>query len=223
MVTPAPKRPIARVIAGGNLNAIKRYYRADLKNFQFIFLLIMPVPSADFKKAVKQLTDKEKEAIILRAARRDAELYELLSFELLPEVTIEQVTEQTSEKIHELMYGLTGRSLSKSLTRSLRKSVKEIARFKRITKDHKAEIDLHLYLLQLIFNNFTGQFEGHYKSFFVATSRLVVRTIQLIRKNLHQDYHLEYKTDLDDFLQQLNSRSRSHHLGFTLPQEFVIE
>lgn len=183
----------------------------------------MPVPSAAFKKAVNQLSDKEKEAIILRAARRDAELYDLLSFELLPEITVDQLTLETSEQIHELMYGLTGRSLTKSLTRSLRKSVKEIARFKRITKDPKAEIDLHLYLLRLIFDNFTSQFESHYKSFFVATARLTVRTLQLIRKNLHVDYHLEYKADLDDFLQQLHSRSRSHHLSFVLPQELEIE
>lgn len=183
----------------------------------------MPVPSADFKQALKQLTEKEKEAIILRAARRDAELYDMLAYELVPDITLEQVKEETSEKIHALMYGLTGRNLTKSITRSLRKAVKEIARFKRITKDVKTEIDLHMYLLRLIFDNFTGQFESSYKSFFTATARLVVRTIQLIRKNLHEDYHLEYKAELDNFLEQLNSRSKKAHLSFELPLEFVIE
>ena len=183
----------------------------------------MPVPSADFKKALKKLTEKEKEAIILRAARRDAELYDLLAFELLPDRTLEQVTEETSEIIHEHMYGLTGRNLSKSINRSLRKSVKEIARFKRITKDAKAEIDLHLYLLRLIFDNFTGQFESRYKSFFVGTARLLLRTIKLIRKNLHEDYHLEYKADLDNFLNQIHSRSQRIHLTFELPEEFEVE
>jgi hypothetical protein len=182
----------------------------------------MPVPSADFKKAVKQLTDKEKEAIILKAARRDAELYDLLAYELLPDITLEQVTEDTSEKIHELMYGITGRNLAKNVTRNLRKSVKEIARFKRITKDPKAEIEVHLFLLRLIFNNFTGQFESRYKSFYVATARLVLRTMQLIKKNLHEDYHLEYKAELDDFLEQLRSR-KGFHLTFEIPGEFEID
>jgi len=183
----------------------------------------MPVPSAEFKKAVKELSDKEKEAIILKAARRDAELYDMLAYELLPDITLELVQEETAEKIHALMYGLTGRNLTKSITRSLRKAVKEIARFKRITKDPKDEIDLHFYLLRLIFDNFTGQFESSYKSFFTATARLVVRTMQLIRKNLHEDYHLEYKADLDNFLDQLNSRSKKNHLSFALPPEFVLE
>jgi hypothetical protein len=183
----------------------------------------MPVPTADFKKELKKLTDKEKEAIILRAVRRDAELYDLLAFEILPDRTLEQVVEETSEMIHQHMYGLTSRNLTKNINRSLRKSVKEIARFKRITKDVKAEIDLHLYLLRLIFDNFTGQFESRYKSFFVGTARLLLRTIKLIRKNLHEDYHLEYKTDLDNYLAQVNSRRQRIHLTFDLPAAFETE
>ena len=183
----------------------------------------MPVPSVDFKKELKNLTDKEKEAIILKAVRRDAELYDLLAYELLPDWTLEKVMEECSEKIHDHMYGLTGRNLAKSITRSFRKSVKEIARFKRITKDNKAEIDLNLYLLRLIFDNFTSQFESRYKSFFVATARLLIRTIKLIQKHLHPDYHLEYKADLDNYLNQINSRSKSGQLTFEVPFSFETE
>lgn len=180
----------------------------------------MPAPSADFKKAVKELSDKEKETLLLRAVRRDAELYDMLAFELLEEVTLEHLIEQTSENIHELMHTTPGRSFAKSLTKTLRKSIKEIARFKRITKDAKGEVELHLYLLRLIFDNFTGQFESVHRSFFVATARLTVRTAQLIRKNLHEDYHLEYKAPLDEFLTQLHGRSKSSGLSFVLPRVF---
>lgn len=183
----------------------------------------MPVPTADFKKAIKQLSEKEKEDVILKAVRRDAELYELLTYELLPEVSLEQVVAETSERIYTLMFQPSGRIFSKAITRSLRKAIKEIARFKRITKDAKGEIDLHMYLLRLIFENFSGQFESTYKTFFVATARLVVRTIQLIQKKLHPDYHLEYKAELDDFLAQLHSRSKSRSLTFALPVEFDLE
>lgn len=34
----------------------------------------MPVPSPDFKKALKRLPEADKEALLLRAVRRDAEL-----------------------------------------------------------------------------------------------------------------------------------------------------
>jgi hypothetical protein len=180
----------------------------------------MPAVSTGFKQAVKKLSDKEKEAIILKAARRDAELYDLLSFEL-GELTLEEAYERTASDLHDLMIGTTGRYLGKALTKSLRKSVKEIARFKRITKDVKLETDLHLYLLRLIFDNFTGQFDSYYKAFYTATARLLQRTIQLIRKNLHEDYHLEYKDELDNFLQQIHSRNKP--LSFDLPGEFEVE
>ncbi|GAB3540579.1 hypothetical protein GCM10027443_38700 [Pontibacter brevis] len=181
----------------------------------------MPTISPVFRQAVKQLSEKEKEAIILKAARRDAELYDLLSYELIEEVTLEEVYEVSADKIHELLLNASGRSLAKALTKALRKAVKEIARLKRITKNPKAEVDLHLYTLRLLFDNFTGQFDSYYKGFYTATARLLLRTIQLIRKNLHEDYHLEYKAELDSYLQQMHGRSKP--LPVALPQEFEVE
>lgn len=180
----------------------------------------MPAVSPAFRKAVKQLSDKEKEAIILKAARRDAELYDILSYEL-QELTLEEAYEQSADRIQELLINASGRSLAKALTKALRKAAKEIARFKRVTKEPKSEIELHLYTLRLIFDNFTGQFDSYYKGFYTATARLLLRTMQLIRKNLHEDYYLEYKSELDDFLQHIHSRKK--HLTVALPQEFEVE
>ncbi|GAA4444080.1 hypothetical protein GCM10023188_45550 [Pontibacter saemangeumensis] len=179
----------------------------------------MPAISPAFRQAVKQLSDKEKEAIILKAARRDAELYDLLSFEL-EELTLEELTEQTTDKIHELLLNASGRSLAKALTKALRKSLKEVARFKRITKNPKGEVDLNLYTLRLIFSNFTGQFDSYYKGFYTATARLLLRTMQLIRKNLHEDYHLEYKQELDNLLQQIHNRDKP--VPVALPHAFEV-
>ena len=128
----------------------------------------MPAISPAFRQAVKQLSEKEKEAIILKAVRRDAELYELLSYELLEEITLEEVYEQATDRIHELLLNASGRSLAKALTKALRKALKEVARFKRITKSAKAETDLHLYILRLIFDNYTGQFDSYYKGFYTS-------------------------------------------------------
>ncbi len=182
----------------------------------------MPAPSVEFKKAIKELSEKEKETLLLRAVRRDAEFYDMLAFELLEEVTLEYLIEETSEKMYELLHTTSGRSFAKSLAKSLRKAIQEIARFKRVTKNAKGEIELQMYLLQLIFTNFTGQFESAYGSFFVTTARLTLRTVQLIRKNLHEDYHLEYKNMLDEYLAQLHSRSKSAGLKFNLPREFEL-
>jgi hypothetical protein len=45
--------------------------------------------------------------------------------------------------------------------------------------------------------------------------------MQLIRKNLHPDYHIEYKAELDDFLEQLHNRKKP--LPVTLPDTIIID
>ncbi|ALD21453.1 hypothetical protein [Hymenobacter sp. DG25A] len=183
----------------------------------------MPVPSADFKKALKRLSDKEKETLLLRAVRRDAELYDTLSFELTPEVTVETVYEEAADRIHELFnVAVTGRLLNRSLTKALQKATKEVARARRVTKDKKLEVDLNLYTLRLIFDNYTGQFESPYNGVYVGTARLAARTTQLILNNLHEDLWLEYKAELDDFLTQLHARTKSRNLKFELPRELPL-
>ena len=184
----------------------------------------MPVPSTDFKNALARLSDKEKEALVLRAVRRDAELYDTFGYELLPDVTLESVYETSTDRIHELFnVAVTGRLLNRSLVKALRAAGQEAARARRVTKSKQLEIDLSMYTLRLIFENYTGQFDSVYQGFFVGTARLATRLTQLIPKSLHEDLWLEYKPELDGFLTQLHSRSKSRELKFELPRELVLE
>nr|GFD03551.1 hypothetical protein [Tanacetum cinerariifolium] len=90
------------------------------------------VPSSDFKKALARLSDKEKEALVLRAVRRDAELYDTFAFELLPDSTLEGVYETSADRIHELFnVAVTGRLLNRSLVKALRAALQEAARARR--------------------------------------------------------------------------------------------
>lgn len=183
----------------------------------------MPVPSAPFKKALARLSDKEKEALLLRAVRRDAELYDTFSFELLPDVTLASVYEASADRIHELFnVAVTGRLLNRSLIKALRGANLEAGRARRVTKSKQLEADLGMYTLRLIFDNYTGQFDSVYQGFYVTTARLAVRLTQLIVKHLHEDLWLEYKSELDDFLTQLHGRKKSRELKFDLPRELEL-
>ena len=183
----------------------------------------MPVPSLDFKKALKRLSEPEKETLLLRAARRDAELYETFRFELLADVTLGQVQEETADRIHELFtVAVSGRLLNRSLVKALRASVQEAARARRITKSKQLEIDLLVYILRQALDNYSGQFDSVYDGFYNATARLAARVPPLVLKSLHEDLWVEYKAELDDVLRALHSRQKSHHLRFELPRHFEI-
>ncbi len=179
----------------------------------------MPVPTADLKKAVARLSEKEKEALVLRAVRRDAELHDALRYELLPDVTLESVYEASADRIHELFnVAVSGRLLNRSLVKALRGAVQEAARARRVTKSRQLEIDLSLYALRIIFENYSGQFDSEYSGFFTGTARLAARLAKLIPKELHEDLWLEYAPELDDFLGQLHARRKSRELKFELPR-----
>jgi len=183
----------------------------------------MPPPSADFKKALGRLSDKEKEALVLRAVRRDAELYDTLRFELLSDVTLDTVREQASDVIHELFQvAVTGRLLNRSLVKALREANQQAARARRITKSKQLEVDLGMYTLGLIMDNYSGQFDSPYPGFYTNTARLAARLTQLIAKHLHEDLWLEYKGELDGYLQALRERRRYRELKFELPPELPI-
>lgn len=184
----------------------------------------MPVvPSADFKRALRQLSDKEKETLLLRAVRRDAELYDALCFELLEDVTLASVQHEAEDRIHELFnVSVSGYLLHKSLPKVLSKAQKEVARARRVTKSRTLEVDLDMYILRLIFGNYTGSLDSSHHLFYKATARLAVRTAGLVLKNLHEDMWLEYKEELDDFFKQLHSYDNRWQLGFELPKKFEI-
>jgi len=183
----------------------------------------MPVPSSDFKKALKRLSESEKETLLLRAVRRDAELYETYRFELLADVTLGQVQEETADRIHELFnVAVSGRLLNRSLVKALRASVQEAARARRITKNKQLEVDLLLYTLRQCIDNYSGQFDSVYDGFYNATARLAARLPALVLKALHEDLWVEYKGEIDEVLRELHGRSKSRHLKFELPRQFDI-
>ncbi|MBF9237815.1 hypothetical protein I2I05_10455 [Hymenobacter sp. BT683] len=183
----------------------------------------MPVPSSDFKKVLKRLPESEKEALLLRAVRRDAELYETFRYELLADVTLAQIQEEAADRIHETFnLAVSGRLLNRSLVKALRASVQEAARARRITKSKQLEIDLLLYILRLCLDNYSGQFDSVYDGFFNATARLAARLPALILKSLHEDLWVEYKPALDEVLAELHNRSKSRHLKFELPRSFAV-
>jgi hypothetical protein len=183
----------------------------------------MPVPSTDFKKALKRLSEAEKESLLLRAVRRDAELYETFRYELLHDVTLEQVQEETADRIHEIFnLAVSGRLLNRSLVKAMRASVQEAARARRITKNKRLEIELLIYILRQAIDNYSGQFDSVYDGFYNATARLAARVPALVLKSLHEDLWVEYKSEIDDILAELHRRSKSRSLKFELPRELSI-
>ena len=155
----------------------------------------------DFKKALQELSDKEKDKLILRLLRRDMDLAEKLYFELVDTDTIEdkrRILESTisksiqrfSENYHSLDYiAVEMRSISGKISHHV-----------KITKDKFGEISLNLQMLNETIeqNTFSLSHSKPQKSnkFY---NYVIVRAfkILLLIDALHEDFLLDFKEDLE--------------------------
>ena len=170
-----------------------------------IFLLIIlsniMFKDIDFKKALQELPEKEKDKLILRLLRRDMDLAEKLYFELVDtdsiedkrkimEINISKQIIRFSENFHSLDY----------IAIEMRNISGKISHHVKITKDKFGEISLNLQMLNEVIeqNAFSLTHSKPQKStkFY---NYVIVRTfkILLLIQVLHEDFLLDFKEDLN--------------------------
>jgi hypothetical protein len=155
----------------------------------------------DFKKALQELPEKEKDKLILRLLRRDLDLAEKLYFELVDtdsiedkrrimEINISKQIHRFFENFHSLDY----------IAIEMRNISGKISHHVKITKDKFGEISLNLQMLNEVIeqNAFSLTHSKPQKStkFY---NYVIVRTfkILLLIQALHEDFLLDFKEDLN--------------------------
>jgi hypothetical protein len=169
-----------------------------------IFLLIQSntmFKDIEFKRALQELSEKEKDKLILRLLRRDMDLAEKLYFELVDtdsiedkrrimEINISKQIHRFSENFHSLDY----------IAIEMRNISGKISHHVKITKDKFGEISLNLQMLNEVIeqNDFSLTHSKPQKSakFY---NYVIVRTfkILLLIQALHEDFLLDFKEDLN--------------------------
>lgn len=154
----------------------------------------------EFKKALQELPEKEKDKLIFRLLRRDMDLAEKLHFELVDtdsiedkrrnmETVISKDIKRFSENYHSLDY----------IALEMRRISGKISHHVKITKDKFGEISLNLQMLNEVIeqNSFSLSHSKPQKSakFY---NYVIVRAfkILLLINLLHEDFLLDFKDDL---------------------------
>lgn len=154
----------------------------------------------EFKKALQELPDKEKDKLIFRLLRRDMDLAEKLHFELVDTDSIEDKRRNMetviskdiirfSENYHSLDY----------IALEMRRISGKISHHVKITKDKFGEISLNLQMLNEVIeqNTFSLSHSKPQKSI-KFYNYVIVRAfkILLLINLLHEDFLLDFKDDL---------------------------
>jgi hypothetical protein len=155
----------------------------------------------EFKKALQELSDKEKDKLILRLLRRDMDLAEKLYFELVDTDSIEDKRQiiasdiskyitRFSENYHSLDY----------IAVEMRRISGKISHHVKITKDKFGEISLNLQMLnQVIEQNVFSLSHSKPQKSNKFYNYVIVRAfkILLLIDVLHEDFLLDFKEDLE--------------------------
>lgn len=190
------------------------------------------IQELEFKEALSQLPDKEKDKLILKLLKKDYILSERLYFELLEPYTLE--SRRNSIKENQLKYlkryqdGATHTIYLYGFLRDLSGLINEHV---AITKDKYGEIELNLWItincLELYKNLISNEpLERSYK-FTAAVIARIFKILQLISK-LHPDLAVDFRSDLNTLsdlikdIPKLVDAARKHKLNLEWLEEFEI-
>lgn len=159
--------------------------------------------SKEFKEAIANLPNKEKDKLILRLLKKDLNLANRLEFELLDRGTIEERRAKTAQKIIDEVNHMTKRFYSPGyLNMDVRYASGIINEHVNITKDKFGEVSLNILLLTQVIQknkqNILSQSMGRANKLLVALIARAFKIILLTQK-LHEDFFI----DLEDDLKQL--------------------
>ena len=178
--------------------------------------------SAALKKAITQLSEKEKDKLLLRLVNKDKILVDRLHFELiedgstLPErretirVKIAKVAQMSQHSPGWIMMDM--RYLSGDITHHV-----------KITKDKYGEIELNIALLNDFFDNHPKQLHN-YSSRSDKCALYIAKKTQTILKlldKLDEDYYVDFTDSMEKLLRSVHSMCSQHYAAqMGLPKEW---
>ncbi|ESU29815.1 hypothetical protein FLJC2902T_02910 [Flavobacterium limnosediminis JC2902] len=155
----------------------------------------------EFKTAIQNLSDAEKDKLILRLLKRDLDLANRLYFELVDTETVEQKREKASALVSDKVKSANEHfhSIGVLLMR-VRAISGDINEHVKITKDKHGEIALNLQMLieVLMINRMAinaSKPADSYKFLIYVITRIY--KILILIKALDEDYLLEFRDDLE--------------------------
>ncbi|MBO0932422.1 hypothetical protein [Fibrella aquatilis] len=171
----------------------------------------MPALSADLKRAVVEMPEKEKDKLLLRLITKDPILTERLDYELVEE-------KSTLDHRRQLIRDLTNRTAKLDpdtagwLMMDMRTVSGYITRHVKVTKDAYGEVDLTLHMLTAFLNNHIGLLKTLNGRTEKCAQYVAKRTDMLLKKlnKLDPDYFMEFEESTNRLLQHAHTGAIAH-------------
>lgn len=166
--------------------------------------------SPEFKEAVLQLSEKEKDKLLIRLLKKDHNLVNRLYFELLDDKNVDDHRAILEEHVLTRAKEITSYAKSLNHLKVLTSFLSgDIAEHVRITKDKFGEVSLNLLMLNSVLKSSDRLFQKtnrvHARKFCVY---VVVRTFKclVLIKKMHEDLLLEFEAPLKELANLISEK-----------------
>ena len=170
----------------------------------------------DFKDAISELTDKEKDKLILRLLKRDIPLAKRLYFELVSTQTAEELRGEMETRLQQRLSHIAHPHYNLvDLMVEIRILSGEISAHVNTTKDKVGEVSLSILLVNQAIKDYTPRID---RSSPVKAHKICVYLVSkcfkilMLIQALHEDYRVEFREDLEQMGELIG---KSHNLSHT--------
>lgn len=167
----------------------------------------MPKVSSVISSQITNLSKRELEKLVLKAAATDKDFHDYLLVNYIDKECGEQdLLEEAKEDLENLVKkNYKGFSQELKLAEMLAACTKRIAAFAKICKNKNLEADLVMHVLEIPFSLPASMFQTCFTRYNYQVVLLLKRLINLVDNKMHEDYKIQYQPRINNYLNILNS------------------
>lgn len=184
----------------------------------------MPRLSKEFKEAIKEIPVKDLHELVVKAASKSQEIYDWVNIHYLDgDLAKKELFDVTKEKaLGEIYHYSSHGVLQKSLAKAIGKAVTHINYYVKVTNDIVGEAKLLNSVLKIVFREKANDLGTCWTVFDSKLAVTTNRLYNLVNKKLHEDYRIEYRDDINHFLEILQSRSSHLDYVYGMPKSMEL-
>lgn len=163
------------------------------------------------KQTVAQLSKKELEKLVLRAAQKHKEFYNYLLVNFVDKVSGEEVLFEKVKEDLEILFRkqYKGHSEELQLANMMAACLKRINEFGKVCRKKEMELNLIMIVLEIPFGLSSNMFCTCFTAYNHKVYLLLRKAVAILQTKLHEDFRLEYEARLNEYLSIMH-RTSSH-------------
>lgn len=173
------------------------------------------------KQTVGQLSKKELEKLVIRAAQKHKEFHDyLLVTHVDPEFGEADLFEKAKADLEVLFINrYKGPSEELKLANMMAACLKRINEFGKVCRNSELELRLIMFVLNIPFSLSTNMFCTCFTAYNHKVYLLLCKAVTILQKKLHTDYRENYEPKLNEYLNIMHRTSRHLDYIYNLPEK----